>query len=256
MAVVYEAESVSDGRRVALKMMSHRLTHDYEAQTRFQREGDICRSLEHPNILRTYDCFTSFATNFLVMEYCNGVSLADVIQHHGPLAESSVRKILGQLAAALNYAHARGICHRDLKPSNLLIDRQGTLKLADFGLARFLSSDGMTLEGRVLGTPQYMAPEQLTGKKADQRTDIFATGCIVWEMLTGQPLFSKADYFEILSFHQEWTLPPADEIVPGLSQELHDVLKQSLARKPAERTLDLGKIRHWADAADPALVEG
>jgi serine/threonine-protein kinase len=254
MGVVYEAEAIAGGRPVALKMMSHRLTHNFEAQARFEREGQICRSFEHPNILRIYDCFTSFGTNFLVMELCDGVTLAEVVDRRGALAEPEVRKILGQLAAALGYAHTRGVCHRDLKPSNIMLDRSGTLKLMDFGLAKSADSAGVTMEGCLLGTLPYMAPEQLSGKPGDRQSDIFATGCIAWEMLTGQPLFPRSEVFEVLSAHAKWTLPPADEIRPGLPSDLYDFLRKSLARKPEERTLDLECVSHWAGPVDHDLA--
>jgi serine/threonine protein kinase len=235
-------------------MMSHRLTYNFEAQARFEREGQICRTLEHPNILRIYDCFTSFATNFLVIELCSGVTLAELVARRGALAEPEVRKILGQLAAALGYAHTRDVCHRDLKPSNIMLDRQGTLKLMDFGLAKSADTQGVTIEGCLLGTLPYMAPEQLSGKPGDRHSDIFATGCIAWEMLTGQPLFPRSDVFEVLSAHAKWTLPPAAEILSGLSSDLYDFLRQSLARKPEERTLDFDRLSHWAGPVGEDLV--
>ena len=241
-AIVYEAEERAGGRRVALKMMSHSFAHDLEMQRRFQRELEICRALCHPNILEIDDCFTAFGTNVLVLEFCDGLTLDELIRHEGPLPEGEVRWILIQLARALSYAHRRGVCHRDLKPSNVMLDRQGTLKLMDFGMARSACSPELTAQGSILGTPRYMAPEQLAGARVDFRADKFAFGSIAYEMLTGQPLFPEADYGAILARQLSWSLPPADQIREGLSPDLYAVLRQSLAIRPDDRTLDLTKL--------------
>ena len=246
MAVVYEAQRLADGRRVALKMMSHRYTHDLGAQQRFEREMRICQSLEHPNITRIYGSFTCFGTTFMVMEFCDGAALSQVIRRHGALPQPEVRKVAGQLAAALDYAHRRGICHRDLKPSNVMLDRRGTLKLMDFGLAKAAGNPNLTWLGNVLGTPPYMPPEQLSGRPVDHRADLFAFGSIVYEMLTGQRLFRGADVWEIIQAQWQWTLPPGDQIVPGLGDDLYDLLRRSLAKRPQDRVLDLAHIAAWS----------
>ncbi len=256
MAVVYEAEDEA-GRglgRVALKMMSHRLVHDLEAQGRFEREVQICQGLDHPNITRIHQCFTSFGTNFMVMEFCDGASLAEIIRRRGALRQEQVRRVAGQLAAALHHAHESGVCHRDLKPGNVMVDRQGTLKLMDFGLARHFSDAEITRAGDVLGTPRYMPPEQLTGKQVDFRADLFAFGCIVYELLTGKPLFEGTDLMEIVAAQLQWKLPPAARIRPRLDPDLHRLLRQTLGRRPEDRVVDLGAVAAWSKRLDPSLL--
>lgn len=254
MAIVYEAERLRDGHHVALKMMSHRYTHDLEVQRRFEREVSICQSLDHPNICRIHDCFTSLGTNFMVMEYCDGVTLGQVIRRHGNLPQEQVRRIVGQLAAALDYAHRLGVCHRDLKPSNAMLDRRGILKLMDFGLAKTLESPDLTQLGNVLGTPRYMPPEQLAGKRVDARADLFAFGCIVWELLTGKPLFRGNDILAIIVSQMEWSLPAADDVLQGLDADLYGVLQQTLAKEPQGRVLELSRLAPWAGPAAPELL--
>lgn len=256
MAVVYEAEDTrARGRgRVALKMMSHRFIHDLEAQRRFEREVEICRSLDHPNITRIFECFNSFGTNFMVMEFCDGISLAEMLRHRGAPPQEQVRRIAGQLAAALAYAHGRGVCHRDLKPGNVMIDRGGRVKLMDFGLAKTAASTELTHAGDVLGTPRYMPPEQLTGKPVDHRADVFAFGCILWELLVGKPAFEGFDVLQIITAQMRWKLPPAAGIRARLDPRLHRCLRESMAREPEDRTLDLGRVAAWAGKVDPSLV--
>jgi len=255
MAVVYEARDLANHRRVALKMMSHRLTHDLEAQSRFDRELDISQSLLHPNICRIHDRFTAFGTNFMVMEFCDGVALSSVIEHHGPLDEDAARGILGQLAHALAYAHDRGVLHRDLKPANIMINRDGTLKLLDFGLAKSALSAELTCDGHVLGTPRYMPPEQLAGRPVDHRADLFALGCITYELIVGRPLFPERDMLAILTRQMSGPILPDDRFPAGISPELEQVLRQTLTVAPEDRVLNVQQLCDWAQKADPALLE-
>ena len=253
MGIVYEAKRVADGQRVALKMLSHRFAYDFEVQQRFDREIQICRSLQHPNIAQILDHFTGFGTNFMVMEFCGGVTLNEFIELHGPLAENQVRGMVGQLAAALAYIHGNGVCHRDVKPRNIMVlDEQGTIRVMDFGLATSVASCELTQCGCVLGTPRYMPPEQLAGQRVDYRADLFALGCVVYEMLTGNALFDNKDITSQLARPFDWSLPPADQIRPGLSAELYRFLRQTTAINPAKRITDLEEIaRCWLQQTGP-----
>jgi len=242
MAIVYEARPLAGGRHVALKMMSHRFAFQLEVQKRFEREVEICRTLRHPNIARLLGCFTSFGTNFMVLEFCSGRTLHELIRRQGPLPEDRVRSTVGQLARALDYAHRRGVCHRDVKPSNIMVGPRGKVKLMDFGLAKSKVSTELTQCGAVLGTPRYMAPEQLSGDLADSRADLFALGCVVHEMLKPEPLFPGADVMSILRQQFSWSLPPAEKIRPGLSHDIYQVLQQTLAIDPTQRVLDLAEL--------------
>jgi hypothetical protein len=242
MATVYEAEAFRDGGRVALKMMSHRFAQDLDVQKRFEREVQICWSLRHPNIAQILDNFICFGTSFMVLEFCSGVTVGELIQRRGPLPEVEARNILHQLAGALAYAHRQGICHRDVKPRNMMLDETGMLKLMDFGLARSVTGCELTSHACILGTPSYMSPEQLRGESVDYRADLFAVGCVVYEMLAGESPFAGRDLAEVLERQFRWSLPPADCIRPGLGPDLYRVLQQSLVMKPAERVLDLEQL--------------
>ncbi len=242
MAVVYEARDVETNQRVALKMMSHRYTHNLEAQTRFEREAQLCQNLIHPHLARNFDRFTAFGTNFIIMEYCEGQTLSKLIKHAGPLPENQVRSILGQLASALSFAHARQVVHRDLKPSNVMVREDGHVKLLDFGLAKSATQAELTGHHHVLGTPSYMAPEQFEGQAIGPWTDIYALGVLAWEAITGKKLFDGKNVLQIHCQQHVWELPPAESIRHDLSADLYEFLKTATAREPELRTIDLAAI--------------
>lgn len=248
MGVVYEAEPLAGGSHVALKMMSHRLAHDLDSQKRFAREVQICRSLRHPNIARVLDQFTSFGTNFMTMEFCEGRPLDALIRDEGPLCERRVKGLAGQLARALAYAHRRNICHRDVKPSNIMVGADDSVKLMDFGLAKSTTvTDGITRPGLVIGTPHYMPPEQLAGEPVDHRADVYALGCVIYEMLTGRSPFFGEDLLSVLQKQLTWSLPAPKTIRRGLSPEIYQVLQRSLAADPRRRRLSCQRLaRAWA----------
>ncbi len=246
MAVVYEAESMEDGRRVALKMMNHRLVYDPQILQRFQREADIVESLRHENIAAMYGRFAAYNTYFLVMEFCDGPTLSEIIGFPREIPEDQVRKIAGQLARALEHVHGNGVVHRDLKPSNVMITRDGTLKLMDFGIAKPDSPSDLTRSGMVLGTPRYMPPEQLGGKPVNTAADVYAFGCLLFTLLTAESMFDGDDITQVLYQKLTWKLPPARAIRKGLSNDLYGLLKRSLATEPEKRTVDWGQLGTWA----------
>ncbi len=161
MSIVYEAIDPS-GQHVALKMMSHRLVYDDFGRDQFEREVRAIESLDHENIVRVFGRFAAFHSFFMVMEHCRGADLAEVIKQAGPLPEVEVKKIAGQLAAAVLAAHDAGLVHRDIKPANIMLTPEGTIKLMDFGLATPVFDESMPeIPKQVVGTPRYMAPEEL-----------------------------------------------------------------------------------------------
>src|SRR5262245_21228900 len=205
MGVVYEARHLETGRRVALKMMNHRLIYQLSALRRFQREAAILETLDHPSVARLYECFSAYRTEFLAMEFCEGTTLSRVIAGRGPLSEDLVRRMLGQLAGALTYVHGRGIVHRDLKPSNIVITGDGSIKLLDFGIVTIeadsdLSGTWKTSSRPVgmIGTPRYMAPEQFSHRVADRRADFYGLACVAFEALSGRSVVEATDVFEIM----------------------------------------------------------
>jgi CRP-like cAMP-binding protein len=199
--VVYQAHDSEHQRRVAVKMLNYSYVFDPLAVRRFvEREMEVSRELRHENIAISYDCFAENRTHFIVMEYCEGPDLATICAQREPLAEGQVRGVVGQLAGALAYAHEHGVVHRDLKPSNVVLTTTGHVKLLDFGLARYTRNSPamawtgalMTEERVVVGTPLYMAPEQHRTSDVDERADLYALGCIAYELLTGMPPFSRS----------------------------------------------------------------
>ena len=258
MGIVYEAVRLVGGGRVALKMMNHRLLYQPTAARRFRREADTLESLSHRAIARVYEHFTAYKTQFLVLEFCEGATLSTILSAHAPMDEGTVRKIVGQLADALQYVHDRGVIHRDLKPSNVMLSDSGQLKLLDFGIAsvdRTLESNETTITTlhslECLGTPRYMAPEQFGPRVPDHRVDWYGLACIAYEALTGRPTVEASDLFTIIKERQEFVVPPASQIGLGVSAEMHDFLVNALRVDPEQRTADLLQIAKWAG---PVLV--
>lgn len=254
--IVYAAEETGTRRPVALKMLRHDLTFDRHASVRFHQEAEIIGELEHENIVSILSEFPAYGTSFIAMELCDGPSLTELIARHAPLPVSAVRAIVGQLAAGLASAHAAGIAHRDLKPSNVLLTSDGTVKIVDFGLARYMTSDepGTTAFGQIVGTPRYMAPEQLAGERGDARSDLYSLGCIVYEMLVGKPMFVAPRFSELLLERARWTLPAAGAIRDNLPPALYDLLRQLLVHDADARACDLDRLARWSAAVDPSLL--
>lgn len=254
MSVVYRALEDATGELVALKMMSYRLIYDSGALARFRQEAEIVRGLQHDNIAHLKRLFPAYNTYFLVMEFCEGVDLARWVSSRGRLPESQVRPILGQLARALEYVHRRGFVHRDLKPGNVMITRDGEVKLTDFGIAvpEVVVVDQLaTGRQAMMGTPAFMAPEQMEGRPLDRRTDIYALACLAFELLTGHHLFSAPSIAELVQQKQTMSLPPAVEIGDGISAELFEFLQSALRVMPDERPASLAPLVAWAARCDP-----
>jgi Protein kinase domain/Cyclic nucleotide-binding domain len=255
MSIVYRAQDEVTGELVALKMMSYRLIYDAPALARFHQEARLLQGLAHENIARLKRLFPAYHTYFLVMELCEGADLSRLIHLRGARPESQVRPILGQLARALEYLHSRGLVHRDLKPANVMITREGQVKLTDFGLAMpvVVSDEGETraVDQALMGTPAFMAPEQLSGEPLDGRTDIYALGCLAYELLTGQGLFGATNLFELVRAKLTMRLPAAEAIGMGISAELHAFLQDALQVNPDRRPSSVAPLVKWAAACDP-----
>ena len=250
MAIVYEATEQATDRQVALKMMSHRLVYDRAGLKLFQREADIIESFQHPNIVKMYGRFRAFSTYFIVLEYCDGITVESILRNFGPLPEPEFRKIIGQVVRAISYAHVAEIVHRDIKPGNIMINSDGTVKLMDFGLAKPIDDLNATRVDPIVGTPRYMPPEQLAGNAVGKEADYYALGCTAYKMLTGKSLFAENDVKELRRRHREWNSPSFSELCPGIDPEICRLLSPSLSKERAFRTLDLERLADWAAPVD------
>ncbi len=184
MAEVYCAEDSQLGRQVALKLLYRRFAEDAEFVERFRREASAAAGLQHPNVVQVFDRGEWDGTYYIAMEFIAGRTLKQVVQDHGALEPALAADLTVQILKAARFAHRRGVVHRDLKPQNVLVDEEGRAKVADFGIARAGASD-MTETGSVMGTAQYLSPEQAQGLPVDLRSDLYSIGVILYELLTG-----------------------------------------------------------------------
>jgi hypothetical protein len=257
MAVIYEATELATGDRVALKMMSHRLVYQPGAASRFEREARIVERFEHDNIARMRGHFPAFRTEFIVMEFCEGATLGDLLSHHGAFPEDQAKRVLGQLATALQFVHDRGVAHRDLKPGNVMLTPQGRVKLMDFGLAKEeenVSDDTATHTDTVLGTPLYMPPGQMTGEESGTGIDIYAFACIAYELVVGKPFHEGRTARGLFQDKLTRRLPAASEIGRGISDDLHELLMKGLENEPANRLDTLASVVPWSGELDPSFL--
>lgn len=236
MANVYKAYQPSINRYVAIKVLPAQLTRDPNFVKRFEQEARAIAALEHPHILPVYDFGRQDDLYYMVMRYVKGGTLSGKMQQ--PLAYETIVKIIGDVARALDYAHKQGIVHRDIKPSNILMDENGEVQLADFGIAKIVQGPDatrLTSTGSILGTPTYMAPEQAEGGGVDGRTDIYSLGIVLYELLAGRPPYQADTALSLLLMHISQPLPPPRSINPGIPEPLERVVVKALAKEPAGR---------------------
>ncbi|MFD4640978.1 serine/threonine-protein kinase [Lentzea sp. NPDC058436] len=229
MGAVHKGRDLRLDRRVAVKLLRLPGSDDEVAQ-RFAREARIVAKLEHPGVPVLYDFGTFEQRLFQVMQFVDGVTVADLVGEFGPLPEAWAANIAAQAAAVLAAAHEEGICHRDLKPTNLMLCPDGAVKVLDFGLALLRESDvaPFSRAGQILGTPSYMAPEQIQRGTAEPRSDLYALGCVLHEMLTGEQLFTGPTAYAVFDKHVK-EAPPRTESV------LDPVVQRLLAKDPQDR---------------------
>lgn len=236
---VYEAQDASLGRRVAIKRIRLDAFAEgpelEEVKQRFLHEAQVAARLRHPGIVTIHDIAARGSSSFMVMELVEGQTLQALLRQQGRLGLSETLRILAQAAAALDFAHGQGVIHRDVKPANLMIEPSGQLKVMDFGIAKGPSSGNLTRTGTIMGTPNYMAPEQARGSQVDGRADLFSLGCILYECLTGQRPFSGDSVTAILLKILNEAPPSIDLSALRLPAPLGEVLRRALAKNPEER---------------------
>ena len=234
MADVYLCEDLTLGRRVAIKVLLQRYLNDATFVERFRREAKAAAGLNHTNLVSIYDWGEVEGTYYIVMEYVEGETLKDVIRRRGRLGGNDAVAVSLQLLAAVEYAHRAGIVHRDIKPQNVMIDRGGIVKVMDFGIAR-AGDSGMTEAGSILGTAQYLAPEQAKGHPVDERSDLYSVGVVLYEMLTGTVPFKGDSAVTVALKHVREMPPEPAQLVPGMPYTLNQIVLKAMAKDPADR---------------------
>jgi hypothetical protein len=231
MATVFKAKQTSVDRIVAVKVLPSQFAHDPIFVQRFEREARAIANLEHPHILPLYDFGTQDGLTFMAMRYIKGGDLSRLMGQNMP--NERIVEIVGNVARALDYAHKNGVVHRDIKPSNIMIDDNGEALLTDFGIAKTQDSQ-LTGTGTVLGTPDYMAPEQIDGV-ADRRSDIYSLGVVLYELLTGQPPYRAETPLAVVLKHLNEAVPSPRLLNPQVDEPLENVVIKAMAKNPDER---------------------
>jgi serine/threonine-protein kinase len=248
MGAVYLADDEVLGELVALKVISSAFAADEQAMiARFRREAAAARKVSSPAVIRIHDLGEARpGLLYLSMEYFAGRTLADVIAQRGIVPVKDVQDILQQVGSGLEAAHLAGVIHRDLKPSNVLVGERGAVKIIDFGLATTGFGDGLTATGAILGTPHYMAPEQVRGKNIDARSDIYALGALAYHLVTGRPPFSGDNAIAIGFAHLSETPLPPRQLRKDCPAKLETAILAALAKNPDERP---GSAKAFLDKA-------
>ena len=234
MADVYLAEDQELGRRVAIKILNGRHANDDQFIERFRREAKNAAALNHPNIVSIYDRGEAEDTYYIAMEYLDGRSLKELIVGRGAAPVTVAVEYARQILSALRFAHRHGIVHRDIKPHNVLVDREGRVKVTDFGIARAGTSQ-MTEAGSIVGTAQYLSPEQARGTEVDQRSDLYSLGVVLYELLTGQTPFDGDTPVEIAMKHLSAIPRPPSQLRRDVPRDLDMVVMRALAKDPEAR---------------------
>src|SRR6202045_3023842 len=256
MGEVYQAHDTKLGRDVAIKVLPEAFAHDPERLSRFQREAKMLAALNHPNIATIYGLEQSNGTSYLVMELVSGETLAERVTREGALPIEEALTICKQIAEALEAAHEKGIIHRDLKPANVKVTPEGKVKVLDFGLAKAFAGDttnddpsnsptlsmAATMHGVILGTAAYMSPEQARGKAVDKRTDIWAFGCVLYELLCGCQAFEGEDVTEILAAVVK-TEPDWNRLPEATPPAIRALLRRCLRKDRRQRFHDAADVR-------------
>jgi serine/threonine protein kinase len=237
MGSVFLARDMVLDREVALKIINPNLANDTKLLSRFKVEAIAQAKFNHPNIVVLYDFSQSGNIFYIVMEYIKGKSLRQILREEGALPIQRVINIFRQILSAISYAHKFKVIHRDLKPENILLTEDDTVKISDFGIAKVFGVEGLTSAGAVIGTPWYSAPEQILGKKIDERTDLYSLGVTLFEMLTGKVPFESTtgSQYEIIRAHIEKSPPSLRSINPSIPVELEKIVFKALEKNPEKR---------------------
>ncbi len=257
VAEVFRARRTADGATVAIKLMTEEALAQPTALPRFEREGETLLALDHPHIVRGYRTGVWRGRPYIVMEYVPGENAADLVQRAGALPVADALRIVTEVAEALRYAHGRGFIHRDVKPSNILLADQQMVKLSDFGLAKLEDDLSVTIDGSLLGTPHYLAPEQISGSpNIDARADIYALGMTLYFLLVGEPAFHAPTIPAVLTRHLTDEVRFAPEVFQRLPEAVIVLVRRMAAKQPERRYQSMDEVLQdlaWArgEAEEP-----
>jgi serine/threonine-protein kinase len=251
MAAVYLAHDAELERPVAIKVLAEHLANDEAFRQRFVREARMAAKLSHPNVVHVYDQGDEDGRPFIVMEYVEGVTLGDELKRNGPLTPARVVDLGLQICGGLEHAHSSGLVHRDVKPGNLLLRADGTVKIADFGIARAVQATKLTQIGSVLGTAAYLAPEQAAGEQVTAAADIYSLGCVLFELLTGRTPYVFETLPELVFKQREEPITPIRELRPEVPVALEAAIMHCLARNPEYRPASAAELAQELAAGSP-----
>ena len=250
MAVVYKAHQPALQRHVAIKVLPPQMGMDPGFVKRFQQEAVAAARLKHPHIVTIYDVGITDGVNYIVMEFIEGQPLSAIIRQSGAMPPERVAHIIGQVASALDYAHQQGFVHRDIKPSNIMLGAGDHATLTDFGIAKAMSGVRLTQTGALIGTPEYMSPEQVRGLAVDRRADIYSLGVVAYEMLSGQAPFS-GDTASVLYKQANELPPPIRARVTNVPAHVANAVDRALAKDPDQRFATAGAFAQSLGGAAP-----
>src|SRR5437763_6807508 len=254
MSDVFRARDNQLDRRIAIKILHERFADDPEYLERFRREARAVARLSHPNIVTVIDRGVDDGRQYIVFEYVEGENLKELVQRTGRLPARRALELALAVADGLSFAHEHGLVHRDVKPQNVLLSREGEVKVTDFGIARSLDVEhGVTQTGTVLGTGEYLAPEQASGKPVSPATDVYSLGVVLWELLAGEVPFKGDNFVAVALRHVNEPVPHLRDVRPDVSPRLAAAVERALAKDPASRFPSMGAL---AKELRACLAEG
>jgi serine/threonine protein kinase len=235
MSSVYRAHDRLLERTVALKILHEHFMRDDAYVERFRREARAVAQLTHPNIVTVIDRGEQDGRQFIVFEYVDGMNLKELVERDGPLSPREAIELALQIARGLAFAHEHGLVHRDVKPQNVLLDGDGRAKVTDFGIAHAVDREGMTITGTIMGTSNYISPEQARGEPVDEQSDIYSLGCVLYELLTGEVPFDGDNFVAVAMRHVNDPVPSVGDVRPDVPPHLEWTVRRAMAKDPEDR---------------------